>query len=56
MKISGETQKGNPEILRKRGKGDNRKIEKQDSRIAEEKKFAVDRTTKVDENKQWTIL
>jgi len=32
MKISGETQKGNPEILRKRGKGDNRKIEKQDSR------------------------
>lgn len=45
MKISGETQKGNPDFEKRRK-----------SRIAEEKKFAVDRTTKVDENKKWTIL
>ena len=31
MKISGKTQKGNPEFSEKREKGDNRKIEKQDS-------------------------
>jgi len=44
------------EILNFQKKEEKEITEKSKSRIAEEKKFAVDRTAKVDENKKWTIL